>query len=194
MMYGWGKWLLVEKVIPTRTALQIKSHAQKYRARHPIECELMQKDHLQRVAMAAPAEKPKRKEATTARGRRTSKSAIKAKTPATLRHSRPSHVVGAGRSSVNAPSLRAPTKTSPKAPGAEDGICGKQAQELNLIDLSNLVIKTAFGIKHALGVFGKPVSSNSLLQRADRHMTTEDARAEDAGAAAAALVSMAGGR
>jgi hypothetical protein len=56
------------------------------------------------------------------------------------------------------------------------------------------VMKTAFSIKHALGVSGKPVSSKSLLQRADRHATTEDARTEDAGTAAAALVSMAGGR
>ena len=143
-MYGWGKWLLVEKVIPTRTALQIKSHAQQYRARHPIECELMQKEHLQRVAMTGPVEKPKRKQATTTRGRRTSKSATKAKTPATLRRSRPSNGVGAGRSSVNAPSLRAPTKSSPKTPGAEVGMCEKEAQELDLIALSNLASVNLF--------------------------------------------------
>ena len=45
ILHGWGTWRKIEPMIPTRTKAQIKSHAQKFKIRHPNELEKLQRQH-----------------------------------------------------------------------------------------------------------------------------------------------------
>ena len=44
-LHGWGAWNKIEAHIPTRSKIQIKSHAQKLKTNHPEKVEQLKKEH-----------------------------------------------------------------------------------------------------------------------------------------------------
>mmetsp|Transcript_28967 Transcript_28967/g.61212 ORF Transcript_28967/g.61212 Transcript_28967/m.61212 type:complete len:668 (-) Transcript_28967:200-2203(-) len=52
-VHGWGKWILIEKMIPTRSRCQVKSHAQKFSKHHPWKKKQLEMKHQEHCRMNA---------------------------------------------------------------------------------------------------------------------------------------------
>ena len=49
ILHGWGQWRKVESVVKSRSNVQCKSHAQKFRKWHPDEVERLKREHASYV-------------------------------------------------------------------------------------------------------------------------------------------------
>lgn len=99
IVHGWGNWQQMVNLIPTRSKIQIKSHAQKFRKHRGDQCKILFKLHEEaqerqtgdavaptvlatKSSAAATMKTPKRRKSTTfRRSGSLSKSAINARTP-----------------------------------------------------------------------------------------------------------------